>query len=174
MDNHVLKKFVSGALSGAGFSIAALCVYTLWFLYVLPPLVDQRFSSAGVVTEHASRSQRPEYTPDFHDLSVDEKIEKASAIMVISFEVGKGGHYKSIVEDVVKQVEGVELHYRVGEVYEENSHFKLSDDFVPKRAVVFMQGNPARMRYSTTFDGDRINGLGGISLALLREKCSDS
>ena len=107
-------------------------------------------------------------------MSVDEKIELATAIIVVRYEEGGNGNYKSVVEDVLKQEEGVELYYSVGEVYESDSHLKISDDFVPTRSIVFMQGSPAIMRFSTTFDGERIRGLGGISLALLKEKCNDT
>ncbi|WP_444892948.1 hypothetical protein ACJJIE_21660 [Microbulbifer sp. TRSA001] len=111
-------------------------------------------------------------TPNFHELSVDEMIEKATVILTVRYEPGEDGNYKSVVEDILKQEDGVDLYYGVGEVYEENTHDKMSDDFTPKKAVVFMQGNPASMRYSITYSGERIRGLGGISLDLLKEKCS--
>jgi len=34
-----------------------------------------------------------------------------------------------------------------------------------------MGGNPADMRYSVSYSGERIDGLGGLPLALMREKC---
>ncbi len=174
----MLKKFLTGAVFGTGFSIAALSVYTAWMFYVLPPLIEQnfekQFSSEIPVTENISHLQEFANTPNFHELSVDEKIELATAIIVVKFEEGDNGNYKSVVEDVLKREEGIELYYNVGEVYESDSHHKMSDEFVPQRAIVFMQGRPATMRFSTTFDGERIRGLGGISLALLREKCGDT
>ena len=170
----MLKKLLSGAIFGTGFSIAALSVYTAWMFYVLPPIIDQKITSDFAVTENSSQLQEFPNTPNFHELSVDEKIELATAIIVVRYEEGGNGNYKSVVEDVLKEEEGVELYYSVGEVYESDSHLKISDDFVPTRSIVFMQGSPAIMRFSTTFDGERIRGLGGISLALLKEKCNDT
>ncbi len=169
----MLKKFLSGAIWGTGFSIAVLCVYTAWMFYVLPPLIDQNFTSEVAVSENPRQLQYFSNTPNFHELSVDEKIALATAIIILKFEEGENGNYKSVVEDILKIEEGVEFYYKVGEVYDDDSHYKMSDDFVPTRAIVFMQGSPATMRFSTTFDGERIRGLGGISLALLRDKCSD-
>lgn len=170
----MLRKFLSGAIIGTGFSIAALCLYTAWMIYVLPPLINQNFTSDLVVTDSPKNVQNIANTPNFHELSVDEKIELATAIIILKFEEGASGNYKSIVEDILKKEDDVELYYKVGEVYEDDSHYKISDDFVPTRAIVFMQGNPATMRFSTTFDGERIRGLGGISLALLKKKCGDT
>lgn len=174
----MLKKLLAGAVFGTGFSIAALSIYTAWMFYILPPLIekkfDQKFTSEIPMTDNTSQLLEFTNTANFHELSVDEKIELATAIIVVKFEEGDNGNYKSVVEDVLKKKEGVELYYNVGEVYESDSHHKMSDEFVPKRSVVFMQGNPATMRFSTTFDGERIRGLGGISLALLREKCNDT
>ncbi|MBU2886484.1 hypothetical protein KO507_11985 [Gilvimarinus agarilyticus] len=170
----MLKKFLSGIVFGAGFSIAALGIYTAWMLYVFPPLVYKSFTSEPVVTEGSAQFQPIIDTPNFHELSVDEKIDLATAIIVVKFEDGDNDHYKSVVEDILKKEEGVELYYNLGEVYEENTHYKMSDEFVPTRAIVFLQGNPATMRFSTTFNGDRIRGLGGISLALLKEKCNNN
>ncbi|WHI48432.1 hypothetical protein [Microbulbifer sp. VAAF005] len=169
----MLKKFLSGVIFGSGFAVAALSLYTAWMFYVIPPLVIQNFDSEMTITE-ASSIENNKYpnTPNFHELSVDEMIEKATVILTVRYEPGEDGNYKSVVEDILKQEDGVDLYYGVGEVYEENTHDKMSDDFTPKKAVVFMQGNPASMRYSTAYSGERIRGLGGISLDLLKEKCS--
>ena len=170
----MLRKFLSGIMFGAGFSIAALCAYTAWIFLVFPPLIGQNMNSEMSFTESTSSLPRQVMTPNFSELPVDEKIELATAIIIVKYEEGEEGNYKSLVEDILKHAEGVELYYKVGEVYEENSHHKVSDEFVPSRAIVFMEGNPATMRFSTTFDGERVRGLGGISVALLREKCNDT
>ncbi|MDF1818226.1 MAG: hypothetical protein P1U54_06280 [Immundisolibacteraceae bacterium] len=170
----MLKKLFSGAIIGTGFSIATLSVYTVWMFYVLPPLIEQSRNSEVITPESPRQLQYFSNTPNFDELSVDEKIELATAIIILKFEEGENGNYKSIVEDILKKEEGVELYYNVGEVYEDDTYYKMSDDFVPTRAIVFMQGSPASMRFSTTFDGERIRGLGGISLALLRDKCNDT
>ena len=161
----MLKKFFSGAIFGTGFSIAGLCIYTAWMFFVLPLLIGQNFNSEVVVTENPSQLQHFVNTPNFHELSVDEKIELATAIIIVKFEEGENGNYKSVVEDILKKEEGVQLYYNVGELYEDASHYKVEDEYVPTRAIIFMQGNPATMRFSTTFEGERVRGLGGMALS---------
>lgn len=169
----MLKKFLSGIVFGTGFTIAALCLYTAWMSYVLPPLLTQNINSEATITENTEKRNLYPNTPNFHELSIDEMVEKSTVILTVRYEEGENGNYKSIVEDVLKKDDGVELYYEVGEAYEEDSHYKMTDKYIPKRAIVFMQGNPASMRFSTTFSGEKIRGLGGISLSLLKEKCSD-
>lgn len=175
----MLKKFLSGAAFGAGFSITALCAYTVWMVLVLPQVFNQSFNSEMDLNKGLGSLESPSIesstgTTDFYGLSIDEKINLSTAIIVVRHEKGDDGKYKSLVEDILKHEEGVELYYKVGETYEEHLYYELVGDFMPKRAIVFMNGNPATMRFSTTFDGERIGGLGGISMALLREKCSDT
>lgn len=170
----MLKKFLLGIVFGTGFTIAVLCLYTVWMFYVLPPLLTQNMSSEVTITENTEKKNLYPNTPNFHELSVDEMVEKSTAILTVRYEEGENGNYKSIVEDILRKDDGIELYYRVGEVYEEDSHYKITDNHIPKRAIVFMQGSPASMRFSTTFSGERIRGLGGISLSLLKEKCNDT
>ena len=53
----MLKKLLSGATFGTGFSIAALSVYTAWMFYVLPPIIGQKITSDFAVTENSSQLQ---------------------------------------------------------------------------------------------------------------------
>ncbi|MBU2952749.1 hypothetical protein [Marinobacter sp. F3R08] len=170
----MFKRFLSGVVFGAGFTVAALGLYTVWVLYFFAPLIDQRIDSEQTAYHSPEEPEVYPHTPNFRELSVDEKVQKSSAILILRFEEGQHGNYRSIVEEVLKQEQGIELYYEQGEVYEEDSHYSTSDKFVPRRAVVFMQGSPAKMSYSTTFSGERIRGLGGISLSLLREKSNNT
>lgn len=170
----MFKRFLSGVVFGAGFTAAALGLYTIWVLYFFPPLIEQRIDSEQTAYQAPSKPEIYPHTPNFRELSVDEKVQKSTVILVLRFEKGEHGNYRSIVEEVLKHEQGVELYYGQGDVYEEDSHYSVSDKFTPRRAVVFMQGSPAKMSYSTTFSGERIRGLGGISLSLLREKSKNT
>lgn len=170
----MFKRFLSGVVFGAGFTAAALSLYTIWVFYVFPPLIDQSIDSEKAAYHSPAEQNVYFHTPNFRELSVDEKVQKSTAILILRFEEGEHGKYRSVVEEVLKKEQRVELYYGQGEVYEEDSGYKISDKFIPHRAVVFMQGSPAKMSYSTTFSGERIRGLGGISLSLLREKCANT
>ena len=90
----MLKKFFSGAIFGAGFSIVTLCLYTVWMFYMLPSLIDKNMSSEIVLTENPNPIQNFTNTQNFDELSVDEKIELATAIIIVKFEEDKNGNYK--------------------------------------------------------------------------------
>lgn len=186
-----MSKFLAGLAFGVGFSLACLTVYTIWIVLVLPNMIETSlYSGISVQSEETLDSGLPfeeisipkistpkilhPMTPNFHELPTDEKIELATAILVVKFEEGDNGMYKSVVEEILKKSEGVNLYYNIGETFEENTYFEIKDEFRPNRAVVFFQGNPATRRFSTTFDGERIRGLEGISLALLRDKCNEA
>ncbi len=87
----MLKKLLSGIIFGAGFTIAALCVYTGWILYVLPPLLEDNFTSQATITENPNQAQELINTPKFHELPLEEKIKLATAIIIIKFEEGENG-----------------------------------------------------------------------------------
>ncbi|WP_413662473.1 hypothetical protein ACG1BZ_14745 [Microbulbifer sp. CNSA002] len=134
----MLNKFLSGVTLGAGFSISALCVYTIWMFYVFPLLIDQSFTSKLEETENLSQLQHYENTPNFHNLPVDDQIELATAIIIVKFEEGDNGSYRSVVEEILKKEDGIELYYNVGEVYEEAPTYNRSKNFMQERAIVFM------------------------------------
>ena len=101
----MLKKFLFGFIIGTGFSVAALCVYTAWMFYVLPPLIDQNFTSEVLTSENPRQRPYSSNTPNFHELSVDEKIELATAIIIVKSEKGENGEngkYKNVVDDILK------------------------------------------------------------------------
>jgi len=167
-----VKKLFSGILFGLGFSISCLGVYTLWILWVVP----LTFSSEDWTTSSYSTSQADEesfeYIENFHELPLDEKIEKSTAILVTETSKGRDGKYVSRVVEVLKKEDGVDMYYKQGDLYDDHPSYEGNDEFVPGGYIVFMGGNPASMRYSVSYSGDRIRSLGGISLALLRDKCA--
>lgn len=157
----MFKRFLSGVVFGAGFTAAALGLYTVWVLYFFAPLIDQRIDSEQTAYHSPDEPEVYPHTPNFRELSVDEKVQKSTAILILRFEEGQHGNYRSIVEEVLKQEQGIELYYEQGEVYEEDSHYSISDKFIPRRAVVFMQGSPAKMSFSPLLVVNESGGLEG-------------
>ena len=156
---------------GAGFSISCVGIYTVWMIFVIPAVFNSQMVSSETFTESSPASEQYPYIENFHELPVNEKIEKSTAILVTEIHQDGDGKYKNTVVEVLKQDEGVELYYKVGDTYEDYDQYGENDDFIPKGLIVFMGGNPAGMRFSVSYTGERIDGLGGIPLALMREKC---
>jgi hypothetical protein len=111
---------------------------------------------------------------DFSALPMKEKVRLATAILVVETREVDGMH-KAFVKEVVKKQPGVELHYRAGEEYVELHHYPSAscNKCTEKSWLLFLRGNPARMRFSTTFTTDRAM-IGGKSLDAIRKLAQES
>lgn len=172
----MLKKFISGIVFGLGFSISVAVALTVWFNFALP----KSFQTEPVVVSSSSSNtikvkNEFEYINNFSDLPLDQKIEKSTAILVTNIIKDDTGLYKVVVSEILKKKDGVELFYKVGDEYDDYSDYNQYENegrHIPKGFIVFMTDNPASMRFSTSHSGNRVGSLGGISMALLREKCN--
>ncbi len=111
------------------------------------------------------------YDADFTARPMKDKVRLATAILVVEMKEIDGVH-KAVVQEILKLQPGIRLYYKVGDDYDDLSHMpgEQCDSCTPQqRILVFMHGNPAEMRFSTTFEGDRIAGLGGMTLDELRK-----
>lgn len=161
---------------GIGFSISTSIVLSLWLVVALPKLSNSETSVIEISQNPETKTETIPHINDFDELSVDEKIAKSTAIIVAKIEKNDAGKYQSRVSEILKKQENVEFYYEVGQIYENElpyfDEFESLNRDVPEGLIVFMSDNPARMRYSVSYSGDRIGSLGNISLALLRQKCS--
>lgn len=173
---NLIKKFISGLVFGFGFSIAVMIAVTIW-INVVVPIEVQRGSS---VSHGSSRSVTIE--PDnkyplienFSDLSLDQKIEHASAILITSISKGADGSYESRVSEILKKPDDVSLYYKIGDEFDHHMAYEKYESegmSVPKGFIVFMNGNPATEKYSMSYSGERIRSLGDITMEQFREKC---
>lgn len=160
---------------GVGFSISMSIILSLWLVTALPKLLSLETSVMETSQIPETNTETIPLINDFDKLSLDEKIEKSTAIIVTKIEKNDTGKYQSRVSEVLKKQENVELYYEAGDIYK-NEHpyfdeYESLNRTVPEGFIVFMSENPARMRYSASYSGERVGGLGNISLALLRQKC---
>jgi hypothetical protein len=116
------------------------------------------------------------YDRDFTARPMKDKVRLATAILIVEMKEIDGVH-KAVVQEILKLQPGIRLYYKVGDDDDDLNHMpgEECDGCTPRqRILVFMQGNPAEMRFSTTFEGDRIAGLGGTSLDELRNFAQES
>lgn len=167
----MIKRFFNGMVFGTGFVFSALVILTLWSNYSFQSYTEMSYGP-DIISVEPKVSKYP-IINNFSDLSLDQKIEMATAILVTSIEKDESGEYRSTVAEILKKNDDVELYYNVGDVYDDHTDYSRYEDasFIPKGFIVFMTQNPATMTYSTSFSGARISGLGDITMERLRGKC---
>ena len=156
--------------------VLMLALFVLpWVWYYVRAQLDVHQQQA-----ESGEASQPYGTPDeelnsFHDLLPDEKIRRASAILLTKVQID-GSRVKEIVSEVVKRAPGVSLYYGVGDELEHMSHTldPSCKGCEGEGQVVFMGGNPAQMASSYSFTGDRIGGMGGMPLERLRKMAKES
>lgn len=132
---------------------------------VLPPTPRKRveFEARAAIDE----PQRP-----FHDLPPREMIERASAILLVEHQED-GDKVKAVVTEVLKRTADTTLYYEVGDEFHNLSRAVRADHAYGEGSVVFLVGSPASMRTAYSFSGERLLGLGGMSLDELRALAAD-
>lgn len=134
---------------------------------------------SGAVTKHTRDSLRNDAFPsstatyedqykDFHEWTLEQQIQKASVIAIARYEK-ENGRLKCVISEILKQAPGTRFYYKVGTEYRPGSLYPRKDTVYGDGQVIFFTGSPASMRYSCSFEGDRIGGLGDMPIEMLRE-----
>lgn len=178
----MLRKFIEGIFYGLGFTFAFFLITSLWLMYLAPTLLISEkksvsdFSSEIKKVEPLHNSTSNSLVDGFYKLSVDEKIGQSTAIIITKITKDENGRYESHVKEILKQGKNVELYYEVGDKYQDHNYYSdetIGEQLVPDGFIVFMDGNPAKMRYSVSFSGERIDSLGSIPIILFKKKCEE-
>lgn len=131
---------------------------------------DTRVTRSSSTTGGPSFFQRDEFEgKQFHELTNEKKIKYATVILLTRHEKDSKGHVKSVISEVVKQKPGTELHYKVGEEFSPYGYAPSDETCAGDGEIVLMVGSPAQMRESSSYTGDRLDSMGGMTLAELRE-----
>ena len=145
--------------------------------YAIPWISYLRFKMAddGYAPSHSSGTSvvaptEFEFDNDYHARPPEEKIRRATVILVTEIQREPGKH-KEVIREIVKHAPNVRFYYKVGDEYEKISHAPAPDctDCEGQGQVVFLISNPAQMASSYSYRNDRIEGMGGLSLTELRQ-----
>ena len=170
----MLKKFWSGFVFGAGFSVAV--ALAAWLMIQVSSMRSDGspvyFGSAPALRESGQQEVIGTQYPLLHDLPIEQRVERASVIIVTKFESAADGRKKAVVAEILKQAPGTRFNYKVGDEYPAASYYPREGVDRGDGSVVFFEGVPAEMRYSSTYRDGRISGLGDIPLELFRDKCA--
>jgi len=171
----VLNKFISGLVLGLGFSVSFTVVVSLWFFLIMPNLISSQPMAIKSTSTTLPVDNEYPYIENFHKLPVEDKIANSTAIIVTKISKNEGGIYQTIVSEILKKQDDIELYYKQGDIFEDHSDYndyEKNNRHIPEGFIVFMRGTPAQMKYSTSYSGgERISSLGDIPMALFREKC---
>jgi hypothetical protein len=131
----------------------------------------------GFVSHTSTTTGRtPVHTEDdgaqFHDLPPEQKVARSTAIVLVSYQKD-GEKFKAVVAEILKKNPDTELYYAVGDEMPTLSYYGKDGEMQGEGQVVFMQGSPARMRSSYSFEAGRIGGLGDMPLDVLRKMVKD-
>jgi hypothetical protein len=187
----MLKKFTEGLVFGGGFAISWMA---LWYIaaYLITPMfspqieeaVNKRLSETGANIQPSNRPSSESFREPaipFHELALEEKIKKSSVIALVEFEASPDGKMKAIIKEFLKKESGVAINYKLGDEYPNSSYYPREENNSGRKdlskyghgAVIFFTGSPASMKFSTSYLGDRIGGLGDIPVELFRKKCKE-
>jgi hypothetical protein len=105
---------------------------------------------------------------DFERRSPESRIQSASVIALAKWE-RSDSTLRCVVTEILKQAPDTAFQYKVGdEISTLNRRVSGNADYGDGQ-VLFFTGSPAQLEEATVYRGDRITGLGDISITNLRE-----
>jgi len=161
-----------------GLTLALWCWMALQVLMYVVSLISFESRISGAMDGSSSssgweRSSQPDpnegYDADFDARPMKDKVRLASAVLLVEMKKVDGVH-RAVVQEILKLQPGIRLYYQVGDNFDDLSHSPAEECdscTSDSHELVFMQGNPARMRYATT-------SLGGMTIDELRRLAQES
>jgi hypothetical protein len=105
---------------------------------------------------------------DFDRRSPESRVQSASVIALAKWEKSEST-LRCVVTEILKQAPDTAFQYKVGdEISTLNRRVSGNADYGDGQ-VLFFTGSPAQLEEATVYRGDRITGLGDISITNLRE-----
>jgi hypothetical protein len=143
-----------------------LVAYIPYFSFSTSPVTESAQSQPGPPSRSESRYE------NLYALPLETQIEAASVIAVAKYEKD-GERNKCVISEILKQAPGVKFYYKLGDEFRQCSHYPKTGESRGDGQLMFFVGSPAEFRYSTTFHGDRLGGLGDMPFELLRKQIKE-
>lgn len=169
---------------GGGFALSFIALWYLAAYVVTPMFVSSQFeratshSPAGDSTSPTSITRHTDIPSEqgtpFHELTLEEQIKQSSVIALAKYERAHDGKMKAILTEFLKKEPNVTIFYNIGDEHSPSSYYAKDNTRYGDGIVIFFMGNPASMRMSMSYSGDRLHSLGDMPIELLRKKCKDS
>ncbi|MGP8033270.1 MAG: hypothetical protein ACLPQ6_03915 [Steroidobacteraceae bacterium] len=160
-----------GRLTTAVWALAAvLAVFVAMYIvsYVRAGMVFRNFAKNTPPVPASMRGSQGNFV-DLSTLPLEKQIEAASVIVITRYRKD-GDRHVCIISEILKQAPGTTFYYAVGDEFAEMSYYPKEGESHGDGQLMYFVGSPAEFRYSTSIQGDRITGLGGMPLDLFRAK----
>lgn len=105
-------------------------------------------------------------------MPLEKQIEAASVIAIARYE-RDGDRNKCVLSEILKQAPGTKFHFQLGDELRQCSHHTKPNESRGDGQLMFFVGSPANFRFSTSFYGERLTGLGDMPINLLRKQISE-
>ena len=168
------RNLTSRSLNKLTIAVWALVIVTVAQLsfsavaLFFPSVVTKRWNGAMLDRTGPSEPVRFDEFNNFHDWPVEKQIQAASLIAIGKYQKS-GDTLKCIISEILKQKSDTAFYYKVGEEFPHgNIHIQNNTKYGDGQ-IMFFTGSPASFRYSCSFTGDRIGGLGDMPMSKLRE-----
>lgn len=109
----------------------------------------------------------------FYELPIEQQIRAASVIALAKYQ-REGDRMKCVITELLKQAPDTKFYYGVGDEYRQCSHRSKPGEDRGDGQIMFFAGNPAQFRFSSSFRGDRLTGLGDMPIDLLRKEIKNA
>ena len=155
--------------------IMAVLVAMYLALYVasyIPWLTESSSPSGRSVSVREPPAKVIAQFEDFYAQPPEKQIAAASVIAIVRYQKD-GERSKCLISEILKQTPGVKFYYKVGDELVHCSHYPKAGENRGDGQVVFFVGDPAQFRFSSSFHGERLGGLGDMPLDLLRKQIGD-
>ena len=157
----MLKIFVKGLVFGFGLIISIIVVG-----YVVTSFDFFRPTATSVSAMDIE---------SWNSLGDNEKIQKASAIIVIRYKQEEEGLMSAYLEEILKKDPSIEVGAKVGERVESSDYYTRPGMGQNRDgAVMFLSGSPARERSTRYLYSDRLAGTSDMPMHILRKIFAES
>jgi len=157
-----MSSFLRGLGFGAGFSISVIAIFFV-------------FTKFYTEDDIGSFSQSYEEDAKFRELSFDEQISEATALVIARYSDTEDGGRIAIISEIHKDNESIFLNVKIGDVRQDSKYYPDENEFRTRTATITIYtGSPPEERSTLYLYGDRIAGYGNMPLKLLLEKFGKS
>ncbi len=102
--------------------------------------------------------------------TLEERIEQASFIALVEFNVSEGEKVTAIITEFLKETPNLTIHYKVGDEHPHSSYYPREGVRLRDGAILFFQGSPAINVASTFIYDNRISAYGDMPVEMFKSK----
>jgi hypothetical protein len=148
-------------------AVTAASIVASWVPFLAPSFFSRRLTTTFPESFDSPAAPQADAYNGFHDWPLDKQIESASVIAVAKVHQADGT-LKYVISEILKQAPNTTFYHKVGDEYQPASHAIRDNTTYGDGQIMFFTGSPATFRFSTTYSGDRIGGMGDMPISELR------